>query len=69
MHWLASQVYPVVHSGTVVVLKTGFGFLESGDADAKNRVYFAAGEVPVCHVDAADVHPEAVRGPASPRAP
>ena len=39
------QVYPVVHSGTVVVLKTGFGFLETGDADARNRVYFAASEV------------------------
>jgi len=33
-----------VHSGTVVVLKTGFGFLESGEEDARSRVYFAASE-------------------------
>ena len=42
---LLPQVYPLVHSGSVVVLKTGFGFLESGDGDARSRVYFAASEV------------------------
>ena len=35
----------MVHSGTVAVLKTGFGFLETGEDDARNRVYFAASEV------------------------
>ena len=42
--WVALQVYPVVHSGTVAVLKTGFGFLESGSDDARSRIYFAASE-------------------------
>ena len=39
------QVYPVVHSGVVVLLKQGFGFLEYGDPEARSRLYFSFSEV------------------------